>query len=444
MRSMQGLIYILTLAAMLVGYYEFLGPGPTPSELVEDLEWWRPYGFAHTWKLFGALERLADEGGPGALVPLGLFWLPPFALLIRGFKLYRSAVLRSLSVTCFFVLVTLVYYGYMADRVWRFFEWRSPAVAATLGGITAASLFAPSLLQAALARTRVWTGFSLAGALAVVFLLTTEITGTDSSMRFNISPWPVVTLFGLLLIGSGLAAFHCAAGLGTWLAARLGGARGLAIGTVAAGVLSAALTPAIFRAPGIGTLLTLAGIGAIYALVRARIGPRSRDEAARAGLVALAAGVFAFLTISGSNRVAIAYQTTARNETALQVLVALERFREDRGAYPERLRHLVPDFLEEVPRPRIGLILNDDDEFNYTNLGDSYLLEFSSVQWVQCGYSPPYDFAKYSDEDLDEDLEEDEEEGLEDQPEDPELKALLADHGLEGAWNCQDAPPKLW
>ena len=72
--------------------------------------------------------------------------------------------------------------------------------------------------------------------------------------------------------------------------------------------------------------------------------------------------------------------------------------------------------------------------------GDSFLLEFNSVTWVQCGYSPPYDVAKYDDEDL----EEDDGEDFEEQPQDPELQALLADHGLEGAWNCQDAPPKLW
>ena len=124
----------------------------------------------------------------------------------------------------------------------------------------------------------------------------------------------------------------------------------------------------------------------------------------------------------------------------MQVLVALERFREGHGSYPDRLRHLVPDFFEEVPRPRMGLILDDDDEFTYTNLGDSYLLEFSSVTWVQCGYSPPYDVAKYDEEDF----EEDDEEDFEEPPQDPELQALLADHGLEGAWNCEDAPPKLW
>jgi hypothetical protein len=451
MAAMQRLVYFLVLAGMLVGYYEFLGPGPGPSEFVEDLEWWRTRGYAHTWEVFGPLERLAEAGGAGALVPVGLFWLPPVAMLVWGFKLFGSAVLRTLFTTCFLLLLTFAYYGYLADRAWRFFEWRSPAVAATFAGVTAIALFAPSLLRAALQRSRVWTAIVLAGVLAGVFLLSTEVTGTDSSMRLNISPWPVVTLFGLLLIGSAIALYHIAAGLGTWLVARLGGARGLAAGVLAAGLLAAALTGLIRQDPGVGALVAAAIIGAGYALVRSRLGPKTGPEAARAGLVVLAAGAFGLLAIQLSNQAAIAFQKTARNETAMQVLVALENFRDSTGSFPNRLSDLVPDVFEEVPRPQIGLILNEDDEFMYRNLGDSYLLEFSSVQWVQCGYSPPYDVAKYSEEDFEEDFEEDEEdfeeedeEVLEERPPDPELEALLADFGLDGAWNCEDAPPKIW
>jgi hypothetical protein len=447
MGAMRALIYLLALAGMLVGYYEVLGPGPAITEYVEDLEWWRPGGYVHTWEVFGGLERLAEAKGPGALIPLGLFWLPAVAMLVWGFKLFGSAVLRTLCTTCFFMLLIIPYYGYMAHRAWRFFEWRSVAVAATFAAILAIVLFAPSLLRAVLQRSRVLTAVALALVFAGVFLLTTEVTGTASYMRLNISPWPVVTLFGLLLIGSVLAAFHVSAGLGTWLAARLGGARGLAAAALVAGLLSAALTRVIFQAPSVGTLLVMAIIGASYALVRSRAGPESRGEAARAGLVVLAAGLFAFFAIQVSNRGAIAFQKTARNETAMQLLVALEDFRDARGSYPNRLHELVPDFFDEVPRPRIGLILDEDDEFTYRNLGDSFLLEFSSVQWVQCGYSPPYDVAKYSEEDFEEDeedFEEDGEEAPEERPPDPELEALLADFGLDGAWNCEDAPPKIW
>ena len=450
MRGMQRLVYLLVLAGILVGYYEFLGPGPALSEYVEDLEWWRPNGFIHTSEMFAGLQRLAEEGGAGALVPVGLFWLPAVAMLVWGFRLFKSAVLRTLLTTCFFMLLIIAYYGYMADRAWLFFEWRSPAVAATFAAVMAVTLFAPSLLRAALDRSRVLTALALAGVFVGVFLLSTEVTGTNSNMRLNISPWPVVTLFGLLVLGSAIALYHIAAGLGAWLTARVGGARGLVAGTIAAGLLAAALVAVSRRDQDVGALVVTAIIGASYALGRSLLGPKGREEAARAGLVVLAAGAFAFLSIQLSNQVATAFQKTARNETAMKLLVALEDFRDTSGSYPNRLSDLVPDVFEEVPRPRIGLILDEDDEFTYRNLGDSFLLEFSSVQWVQCGYSPPYDVAKYSEEDYedeeyeDEDYEEEYEEPLKERPEDPELKALLADFGLDGAWNCEDAPPKVW
>ena len=57
----------------------------------------------------------------------------------------------------------------------------------------------------------------LLGAFAAVFLLSTEITGTNSSLRANISPWPALTMFGFLLAGYCLAALHVAAACGLLL-----------------------------------------------------------------------------------------------------------------------------------------------------------------------------------------------------------------------------------
>ena len=443
---MRILIHFLILAALLGAYYQLIGPAPTPSELYDDLEWWRSSGLVHRWEFLDVLDRLAEEGYPGAFLPLGIFLIPPILMLVWGFKLFRSALLRTLAVGAFLLLGIFVYYGYMFYRPWRFFEWRFAAVAATFAGLTAATLFAPSLLRAALDRSRIWAGLAAALVFAGIFVLSTEVTGTDSFMRFNISPWPVVTVFGLLLVGSTLSALHCAAGLGSWLAARVEGKRGLTAGVLVSVVLGVLLVFAVLHTPPLRALILFGCIAGICAFVRARSAPDDPDLAARAALTVLAAGVFAFATIDLSDRGAGAFQTKARNVTATRVLVALERYKEGEGHYPERLRHLVPDFFEELPRPRMGLILDDDDEFTYTNLGDSYLLEFSSVQWVQCGYSPPYDFAAYSDEDFEEeeDEEEDDYEPLSQQVVDPELEALLADHGLEGAWNCADAPPRLW
>ncbi len=222
----------------------------------------------------------------------------------------------------------------------------------------------------------------------------------------------------------------------------------MTVGALVACVLAAASAWITLQAPAAGTLVAFAIVAAGYALARVWLGPRNADEAARAGLTVLAAGAFALFTIHAANRAAIGFQRTARNQTATRLLVALEDHREKTGSYPRRLAGLVPDFFDEVPRPRIGLIVDEGDEFTYRNLGDSYLLEFSSVQWVQCGYSPPFDIAKYHEEDYEDDEEEyddeyDDEE-LEEVRMDPELEALLEDHGLDGAWNCEDAPPKLW
>ena len=63
----------------------------------------------------------------------------------------------------------------------------------------------------------------------------------------------------------------------------------------------------------------------------------------------------------------------------------------------------------------------------YTNLGDSYLLEFSGVVWVQCAYSPAYR----------EETDEIGESGAASQGSE-EQEALAA------AWSCERKPPQLW
>jgi hypothetical protein len=120
-----------------------------------------------------------------------------------------------------------------------------------------------------------------------------------------------------------------------------------------------------------------------------------------------------------------------------------------------------PDYVEAVPRPAIGLIRDEDDRFSYSNYGDSYALEFASVLWVQCQYSPPYEFAAADPEELAEEEAAAAEsgasgDGLEswDAPdvaapreptaEDLALAATLAARGLNGSWSCPEEPPKLW
>jgi hypothetical protein len=84
------------------------------------------------------------------------------------------------------------------------------------------------------------------------------------------------------------------------------------------------------------------------------------------------------------------------------------------------LAALVPKQLPAIEQPRIGWLDWDEEVFTYTDLGDSFLLEFAGPLWVQCAYSPPYE------EEVDE-----AEPGAE-----PER--------LEAAWSCQRKPPRLW
>jgi len=161
----------------------------------------------------------------------------------------------------------------------------------------------------------------------------------------------------------------------------------------------------------------------------------------------------------GSDRVAAELQRTARDQTATDVLGALEAYKKARQTYPEKLDELVPDYIAEVPRPAIGLYRDEDDRFAYSNYGDSYMLEFASVLWVQCQYSPPYQFAAPDAEELAEEEAEaasgdaeateswetpDVSAPREPTAEDLALAATLAERGLEGSWSCPEEPPKLW
>ena len=119
----------------------------------------------------------------------------------------------------------------------------------------------------------------------------------------------------------------------------------------------------------------------------------------------------------------------------------------------------MPEYLAEIPRPQIGWLADESKEFDYSNFGDSYALEFASVQWVQCAYSPPYVFATY-DEDEESEDEDAVAEGWEDEDEawdqdvdvaarpetDDEREATeqLRASGLTGSWNCPKEPPKIW
>jgi len=457
---MARLLFLVGATALAVAYYYGFGVGPSASEYLDDLEWWRPWGTVVRWLPFAELTAMARDGFPQALAPLALFCAAPIAIFLAALALFRKNPLgRAIAFFLALLMVIFVWYGYRAEQVWRFFEWRFVAVAAAFAGITTAILFAPSLLGSLLRRSVALAALAIAAAAAGIFVLSTEVTGTNSEMQFNISPWPIVTLVGFLLVGATIAAAHAAGGAAVWLQKWTSGVVGAVLGLGLAVVVGLGAGWLIFSRPA--GWVAVAIIASAYAALCLALAPRNANEARRSGLVRFAAGALLLAAIFGSSRIAASMQRAARDQTALDVLVALEAYKKDKGMYPETLDELVPEYVEEVPRPAIGVIRDEDDRFAYSNYGDSYALEFASVLWVQCQYSPPFEFASADPEELAaEEAEEAEANGAgeETEPwdtpdvsapkeptaEDLALAATLAEHGLNGAWSCPEEPPKLW
>jgi hypothetical protein len=454
---MLRIAYLAGVLALTVFYYYFFGAGPTPSEYIEDLEWWRPWGTAMHWPALMGLAQMARAGLPQSLVPILLGWLPPFLVAAVGWSFLRSAIYRATLVFLTALMFVFVYYGLRAEQVWRFFEWRFIAVAASFCAVITLISFAATILDETLQRSRVLAALVMLAAVAGIFLLSTEVTGTNSRMQFNISPWPIITLFGFLLAGATIAALHAAAGAGVLVLGRMHGALGWLLGLLAAAIVAGIAGEFIFSSPR--ALLALVPVAVVVASLRMLLTQRGSESAAHAGAVRLLTGALLLVAILGSATIAGAMQRHARDVTALSVLDALEAYKKDHGGYPDKLDALVPKYFAEVPRPEIGLIRDEDDRFSYSNYGDSYALEFASVLWVQCQYSPPYEFAA-SDKDAPED-EADSSDSPYDtgKPKTPDvaaearpapsaddlaLKATLAKHGLNGSWTCPKEPPKLW
>ncbi|HTO71568.1 MAG TPA: hypothetical protein VMR31_17035 [Myxococcota bacterium] len=447
--------YLGGVAALAAFYYFFFGAGPTPSEYVDDLEWWRPWGTALHWPPLMGLAEMARAGFPRAWLPLLLGCAPPLLLGALGWRLMKGVLERAWLVFLVFLMCVFVYYGLRAEQVWRFLEWRFAAVSASFCAIITAFLFAPRLFEGALHASRALAALLAAIAVAGIFLLSTEVTGTNSAMQFNISVWPVITLFGFLLFGASIAVLHASLGAAAWLRGRVPRWPGALLGVAAAAIVAAIAGRFVFDAPGgrfvlVVLALLLAAAGAAVAAFRGR---REPENASYHGAVRFGVGAALLLVILGSAQIAGALQRRARDVTALKVLDALEAYKKDNATYPDKLDALVPKYLDEIPRPQIGIIRDEDDRFTYSNYGDSYALEFASVLWVQCQYSPPYEFAGADPNEPEELPDVPTKEGRETpdvaankepSADDLQLKATLAQHGLSGSWSCPKEPPKLW
>jgi hypothetical protein len=444
-RRWELLCWAFALLAVAYAAAVHHGIGPRPMSL--HLDWYQPRGFLEEWDwLSWAFEP-----------PRRLFvvlTLPVLALTAAVFITGRSALPRALALSSVVATLLFCFYGVIAQRIWEFFFWRASAVLVLMSLAVGFAMAAPFLAASWL---RLGWPLRLALYLPVCFAVVAFIrnaTGTDLNLRFAISPWPAVPVFGIevgalfvmvWLLGAaiGVAGLAWARAGGPRVPAILGGialAIAVPVALLAAG---SALSMLPFRA-GAGTLLAVAVACALAVALAGTVGVRRRAEALRERAVHLAVGaaLIALPLLSAEAWARWDYYTT-REHRAGELIDAMQRYYEKEDIYPDELDELVAGgYLDRLPEPAIGFGFLYDGRFRYRSFGTSYILEFPAPRWVECAYNPPYE---------DEDGEEGEE-AVEEREADEELEAWeTADYAapgagesLGGAWSCPSRPPELW
>jgi hypothetical protein len=420
-RSLSRIATAVAILIVAVAYYAFHGPGPTPSERAMEQPFWRPLGLAQDldWDILLPLQDISaayeearhfGRWEPRGLIPIAIFGLPIAGLVALGFRQFHSVVARVPILATGLTSLAFVYYGWLDIETWRDYAWRWPIALFATSFYFSLFLLAPAVVEALRPRSRAVQAVALLAFFVPIYFLTTEVTGTNPELEWNLSPWPVITLYGFLLLGLWLGVVHLAAGAGLGVSERWKGGIGIAVAAVVAGLVALGLRSIPFAVTDWVRVAVLvipaAGIAAYGAW-------RPGESVHRRAAVLVCAGLAIVLSIKVSQWQAEYFQAEARDEISPQVIAALEAHLADRGSYPLELQELVPDYLPEIPNPRVGWFGEVGEGFMYIDLGDSYLLEFASAMWVQCHYSPPY---------------QDEEEG----------------ESLEASWSCEPRPPRLW
>lgn len=417
-------LYVLCFLALALAYYEFLGAGATPSERAGHIPWWKPAGWARSleWDALGPLQQIGADTVQArhegrfelrSLIPLGLFAAPVVALVAIGFALFRAALARAALVALGLTLCAFSYYGWLDLETWQDYSWRWPAVLLSTSCYVALFALAPAITAAVRARPLAVQLAALVAFVAPIYGLSIEVTGTNPSLQWNLSPWPAVTLYGFLLFGLLFGVIHLATGLGLLVRGRVAKARGTALAAAVAASVAVALRWIPFEAASALRLLALAVPAALLAALAGR-GAEARISAASF----LVAGVLLIGSVKVGQWHAEWFLARGRDGIAPEVIGALERYRAEHEVYPPTLGDLVPAQLPEIQQPHIGWLDRDEEIFTYTELGDSFLLEFSGPLWVQCAYSPPY--------------------------EEERAEAAVGGEKLEAAWSCERKPPRLW
>jgi hypothetical protein len=407
------------LLALLLAYAVLVHHGVGPARDPLRFAWYQPRGFFFEWTSTDALTSslwsgLVGFGSVALLLAIGV-WLT-----------LRSALARLAAIWAVLFVLLCVYYGIQADGIWRFFHWRGSGVMALLALTVAAATTSPWLAGAAPRMPWPLRLTLYAPVVVGVLALMRNTTGTDQSLQFGLSPWPVVPVFGLELLVPAVSFVIAVVALGRALVG------GLVERPALAGVSCALVLVAIATLAGWASVeasadwklpaaaLSIAGLGLVAAPARAQPG-----HLAAVGALATTIPVLVGMAIVERD------YTFTRDSRAYGITEALQAYYDREEAYPDQLTELVElELLEAVPVPRVGFAFIEKQKFVYQNFGISYLLEFSTPRWVQCAYNPPY--------------QNEDEEGFEEDFEN-ELEEELDDEGdLPGSWSCPSKPPELW
>jgi hypothetical protein len=417
------------LAGVAVLWAAFLhhGLGPYPDG---PLEPWSPREFLLRQSWITPFEE-----SPALAVVA--FSLPAALLLAAAAWLTRSAVARTLALAAVFASALFAFYGLRppGPSIWNFFHWRGSAVMVGLALLLAATVDAPLL-------ARSWLRLPTAGRVAVylpvlvgAIVMMRNVTGTDPTLRFAISPWPVVPLFGAKIGSVAILGVIGGMAFATWSFAAGGLARRVG------GVVVALLIPALwfklwhgsFPVRGMAVMTVVAAVFVAASLVAGR----SDALSVRARHLAWGFLLAVVPLVAGEAWATFDY-TRTREGTARRVIDALAEYYDAHQEYPEELTQLVEEgHLERVPKPQIGFSFIESQDFQYQSFGTSYNLEFSSPDWVQCAYNPAWS------EDYD-DYDDYEEEAAEPIVEEAEAESDEEETSLGESWSCPSSPPELW
>lgn len=414
----------VTLAAL--AYAAVIFHGVAPPRAVPATEWWQPRGF-----LLGSF--LAQSSARHIVLGIAVITLPVTLVAITVFALTRSALVRTLNVATVLATGLFVFYGLRdpGPQIWTFFHWRGSAVIVAMALVSAVAGMAP-LLTTSWAR-RGWVLRLLVYVPLAIAVIAAQraFTGTDPTLPFSISPWPVITVFGLDVVGTVVTGLLACVALGSAsFAMRRTRFVVSALGMIAA---FAIVLGWIHLRLGLGLPLlgTALGIGALVlglaSFAEGGLEAGLRRPGAMTAASALLLGLPLFI---GEAWIQLDYHET-RDVRAQRIIDALDSFYQRELIYPEELRELVESRdLDRVPRPRIGFAFLGPPEFVYQNFGTDYILEFSAPGWVQCAYNPPW--------------QDDGEDDLFGSADEDDLPDAEEDARLPGAWSCPMKPPTLW